>query len=267
MLCSLHTHSVFCDGSCTLEEMARAAVRLGLDSFGFSGHAPAPYDRAAMAAEDAEKYLDEIARLKKLFSGAIELYAGMENDALHPFEPSRLDYCIGSVHYIRDDAGEIHCIESTSALFSAAVGTFGSVQAAVDRYCETMEQLLATHRPDIVGHLDIIAKLNGGGRFFDENAPWYRRAEERLALAAAHSGCITEVNTAGLRIAARRAPYPSPHILALLRELNAPVILTADAHRAEDIAAGFDEARVLLRSLGFRTTMILHNGRFSPEEL
>lgn len=267
MLCSLHTHSVFCDGSCTLEEMARAAVRLGLSSFGFSGHAPAPYDGAAMAAGDAEPYLGEIARLKKLFSGTIELYAGMENDALHPFDRSRLDYCIGSVHYIRDDAGEIHCIESTPALFSAAVDAFGSAQAVVERYCETMEQLLAAHRPDIVGHLDIIAKLNGGGRFFDENAPWYRRAEERLALAAARSGCITEVNTAGLRIAARRTPYPSPRILALLCELDAPIVLTADAHRTEDIVAGFDEARGLLRSLGFRSGMVLHGGRFVPEEL
>lgn len=267
MLCSLHTHSVFCDGSCTLEEMARAAIRQGLSSFGFSGHAPAPYDRAAMAAEDAQRYLDEIARLKKLFSGTIELYAGMENDALHPFERSRLDYCIGSVHYIRDDTGAIHCIESRPALFSAAVNAFGSVQAVVNRYCETMEQLLVTHRPDIVGHLDIIAKLNGASHFFDENAPWYRRAEERLALAAARSGCITEVNTAGMRIAARRSPYPSPRILALLHEMDAPIILTADAHRAEDITAGFDEARALLRSLGFRSRMVLCGGRFVPEEL
>ena len=65
MFCSLHTHSLFCDGTCSLEEMARAAADAGLVSFGFSGHAPAVYDYAAMSDADAENYLVEIARLKK----------------------------------------------------------------------------------------------------------------------------------------------------------------------------------------------------------
>ena len=111
MFCSLHTHSLFCDGTCSLEEMARAAADAGLVLFGFSGHAPAVYDYAAMSDADAENYLVEIARLKKKFAGRLELYTGMENDALHPFDRSRLDYCIGSVHFIRDDAGVIHCIK------------------------------------------------------------------------------------------------------------------------------------------------------------
>lgn len=264
MFCSLHTHSRFCDGACTLEEMARAAVHAGLSALGFSGHAPAPYDHAAMAADGAERYLAEIARLKEQFAGRIELYAGMENDALCPFDRTRLDYCIGSVHYIRDDRGDIHCIESTPELFAQAVKALGSAQAVVQRYCETVEHHLTACRPDIVGHLDIVSKLTGDGSLFDTRAAWYHSAEERLAQAAARSGCTVEVNTAGLRVPARGEVYPSRHILTLLRRAGVPVIITADAHRPEDVAAGFAQAASLLRSLGFESTMILQGGRFVP---
>lgn len=266
MFCSLHTHSLFCDGTCSLEEMARAAADAGLVSFGFSGHAPAVYDYAAMSDADAENYLVEIARLKKKFAGRLELYTGMENDALHPFDRSRLDYCIGSVHFIRDDAGVIHCIEGRPEAFAGAVQAMGSVQAVVDRYCETVQQHLLTCKPDIAGHLDIIARPNADGSLFDVQSDWYRRAEERLAEAAAQSGCIVEVNTSGLRTA-RQEPFPSRRVLSLLRQADIPVIITADAHRASDVAAGFDQAAALLRSLGFQSAMILQHGRYIPEEL
>ena len=170
MPCSLHTHSLFCDGACSLEEMARAGVEAGLSSLGFSGHAPAPYDHAAMRPQDAGRYLAEIAR------------------------------------------------------------------------------------------------LNADGSLFDARSGWYRQAEEALAEAAAQSGCIVEVNTSGLRTA-RREPYPSERILSLLRQADVPVVITADAHRPCDVAAGFDEAAALLRRLGFRSAMTLRRGRFVPETL
>ena len=40
MLQNLHTHSTFCDGKNTPREMIEAAIALGFNSLGFSGHAP-----------------------------------------------------------------------------------------------------------------------------------------------------------------------------------------------------------------------------------
>lgn len=37
---NLHTHTTFCDGTNTAEEMIQAARELGMDSLGFSGHSP-----------------------------------------------------------------------------------------------------------------------------------------------------------------------------------------------------------------------------------
>ena len=35
-----HTHTTFCDGKSTPEEIVLEAIRLGMDTIGFSGHAP-----------------------------------------------------------------------------------------------------------------------------------------------------------------------------------------------------------------------------------
>ncbi|MDP4119064.1 MAG: PHP domain-containing protein, partial [Bacillota bacterium] len=38
MKTNFHTHTVFCDGNDTVEELVRAAEEKGFDALGFSGH-------------------------------------------------------------------------------------------------------------------------------------------------------------------------------------------------------------------------------------
>ena len=38
-LCNMHTHTVFCDGKNTVDEMVESAIKLGMKTLGFSGHA------------------------------------------------------------------------------------------------------------------------------------------------------------------------------------------------------------------------------------
>ena len=40
----LHTHTSFCDGKNSPEEMVRSAVEKGFDVLGFSGHSYTPFD-------------------------------------------------------------------------------------------------------------------------------------------------------------------------------------------------------------------------------
>ena len=105
------------------------------------------------------------------------------------------------------------------------------------------------------------------GRYFDASEPWYRNCERHLAETIIRSGCIAEVNCAGLRIPHREAAYPSENILTMLYESGVPVMLTADAHRPEHLVAGYDKARELLRKIGFTSTVVLHGGRFVEQEL
>ena len=65
---------------------------------------------------------------------------------------------------------------------------------------------VAVRKPTILGHLDLITKLNRGNRFFDESAPRYQKA----ALEALHAvdPCVTllEINTGGMARGYRDAP-------------------------------------------------------------
>ena len=40
MIQNLHTHATFCDGKNTPEELIHEAIRMDMDSLGFSSHAP-----------------------------------------------------------------------------------------------------------------------------------------------------------------------------------------------------------------------------------
>ena len=64
MLANFHTHSTFCDGNNTPEEVVRAAIELGFSAIGFTSHGTTPFDlRYCMT--DTEGYIAEIRRLKK----------------------------------------------------------------------------------------------------------------------------------------------------------------------------------------------------------
>lgn len=55
---------------------------------------------------------------------------------------------------------------------------------------------MAALRPTVLGHLDLITKLNAGSRFFDEDALRYRHAAlEALHTADPHA-TLLEINTA-----------------------------------------------------------------------
>ena len=64
--CSVHTHSLMCDGKNTLAEMARAACEAGVASFGASGHShtPIPEDAGCVLPADMTAYRGEVLRLR-----------------------------------------------------------------------------------------------------------------------------------------------------------------------------------------------------------
>jgi histidinol-phosphatase (PHP family) len=65
----------------------------------------------------------------------------------------------------------------------------------------------------------------------------------------ADSGIAIEVSTAGLRKRAKEL-YPAPAFLEMCLEAGAPIALSSDAHRPQDIGAGYDSALELLGQFG-----------------
>ena len=63
MIYNYHTHTTFCDGDSSPEEVALYAIDRGFDAIGFSGHGNTPFDlRYCMT--DVEGYKADIKRVK-----------------------------------------------------------------------------------------------------------------------------------------------------------------------------------------------------------
>ena len=66
MKCNFHTHSCFCDGKDSPEELVKTAIQKGFFALGFSSHSYTEMDKSfALNPENAEKYRAEIAALKE----------------------------------------------------------------------------------------------------------------------------------------------------------------------------------------------------------
>ena len=103
MIANFHTHSSFCDGKNTPEEIILAAIDKGFYAIGFSGHGYTEFD-LRYCLKDTNGYMLEIDRLKKKYAKNIQIFLGIEEDAFSPVERNNFDYIIGSSHYffIRD---------------------------------------------------------------------------------------------------------------------------------------------------------------------
>ena len=62
---SYHTHSDFCDGKTSVDDVCDKAIELGLKAVGFSSHAPVPFEtKWAMKFQNMESYVSELERCK-----------------------------------------------------------------------------------------------------------------------------------------------------------------------------------------------------------
>ena len=96
---NFHTHTTFCDGNNTAEEMVREALTLRFDTLGFTGHVDPPQG----VAMDVSAYLAEIRRLQEAYRGQIDILRGAELDnVLSPDCAGDTEYRIGSTHFVPD---------------------------------------------------------------------------------------------------------------------------------------------------------------------
>ncbi len=123
MLTNFHTHTTFCDGKATAEDMVLSALETGFCSLGFSGHGYTPYD-PRYCMKDTEGYIAEVKRLKEKYKNDIEIYLGIEEDSRSPQCRRDFDYVIGSCHYC-ESGGILTPIDSSYAYFMTGLNAYG----------------------------------------------------------------------------------------------------------------------------------------------
>lgn len=245
-LSNYHTHSTFCDGRDTPEELVLEALRLGCPELGFSGHAHIRFDDCCMTVEGTEAYKAEIRRLQEKYRGQIRIYLGVEQDLYSDLPTDDYEYVIGSVHYLPNgDAWP--SVDHTPERFDAMVRDYygGDVYALCEDYYAKVAQVYEKTRCTIVGHFDLVTKYNEGGRRFDTSHPRYRAA----ALVALDRLCeapvLFEINTGAIARGYRTGAYPEPWILEELARRKAGLILSSDCHDKRYLLCELERYRAL----------------------
>ena len=256
---NLHTHTRFCDGKDSAEEVVLAAIAAGMETVGFSGHSGLPFSTSwTMKQERTREYQKEILRLKDAYRDQIHILLGIEQDYLTGVPDYPYEYVIGSVHCI--EVGDEHFMidESAQVLTNAAQKYYGGDFYKLCRaYYEYMAEVIDRTHGDIVGHFDLVTKFNEGGCMFDESDPRYRRYAIDALDALLEKDVIFEINTGAMSRGYRRSPYPSPLLLRRIAEKGGNVTITADAHAKENLQYAFSDAVLLARAAGLGSILTM----------
>lgn len=202
-----------------------------------------------MGITEHDRYLEDIDlaafQEARELSQDVELRLGIEIDFV-PGQEERMDrdatalpydYVIGSVHRVDNeevdhpDHLEIYEKWETYDLYEA--------------YYKNVREAALCGRFEILGHPDLIKIFR---KFPDRDiTPML----EETADAIAESGIVVDVNAAGLRKPIGEI-YPSKNFLQMLHRRGVQIILSSDAHAADQVAAGYDKSLKLVHDVGYR---------------
>ena len=264
---NLHTHTRFCDGAHTPEEIVQSAIESGMDTIGFSGHSFTPIDTSyCMTEEGTEEYIKEIDRLRELYGDRINILCGIEMD-LYGKRPTHVfDYVIGGVHYVQLD-GEYCTVDHTLELQERAIleHCASNPYRYVREYFENVAKLPDALTPcDVVAHFDLVTKYIDRKPLFDVNDPRYLTPALEALEYLIQRDMIIEVNTGAISRGYRTSPYPTATLLHFSAQKGGRVTLGADAHRKEHLMTFFPRALFLLRTAGFFEVQCMTRAGWTP---
>jgi histidinol-phosphatase (PHP family) len=191
------------------------------------------------ASDDLDQYCGFVRERTDLRLGIeADFIAGAEDRIANLLEAREFDYVVGSVHFLRDGAVDM---DDYSVWDSGR-----SVEEIWRRYFETIGEAARSGLFDVLAHPDLV-KVWGSERPLPEGdlRHYYELAVDGIA----ESGIAVEVSTAGLRKRVGEL-YPATAFLEMCLEAGAPIALSSDAHRPEEVGVDYDRALELLDSLG-----------------
>lgn len=254
---NLHTHTKFCDGKDTPEEIVLKAIELGFDTIGFSIHSP------LQISWDTEGYKKEITRLKLIYSDQINILCGIEFEQCSTCDTSGYDYVIGTCHYFNINGTPVGFDRDTKTVQSV-IDTFfdGDGLKFAKAYYRDMATLYKRVKYDIVGHFDLITKNIEMCKLFDTQSKEYKNAAFEALHAIIEDVQVFEINTGAIARGYRTTPYPVPFILKEIKNIGGKVILSSDCHDKSFLNCWFNESLELLKFCGFDKVAIYDHGEF-----
>ncbi len=266
MKSNFHTHTTFCDGNNTPEEVVLAAIEKGFSAIGFSSHGFTGYD-SRYCMKDTEGYKKTVNGLKEKYKDKIKVYLGVEEDAFYPLNRSDFDYIIGSCHYFFVD-GKYYPIDSNYDYFKKGLEVFnGDVIKLTENYYENFCAYINKRKPDIIGHFDLITKFDEIDEVRFLNNEKYLALSEKYVREALKSGSLFEFNTGAISRKYRSFPYPYENLLHIIKKEGGGLVLSSDSHDVSTLDFYFEESRKILKDVGFEFVYTFYEGEFIKEGL
>lgn len=253
MRIDLHNHTSLCNHATgSTEEYIKKAISLGIDIYGFSDHAPMNFDKKyRMDISDKSNYENNILNLKEIYKKDIEILLGYEVDylkgdyILDEIINGKVDYLIGSVHFINDNWGFDN---------PEFIGEYKNkdIDTIWEDYFQSVQNMVKLNKFDIVGHLDLIKVF----KFLP------KKDIKTIATSCMKDikkyNMVLEVNSAGFRKPIKEQ-YPSKELLELAFELDIPITLGSDAHSVEQVGLYYDEVISIIKNIGYSKVVSFNN--------
>jgi len=231
------------------------------------GHAVRPYtiellqpwiDRCrergvkSIAFTDHDRYregvdFDVVDRLREI-NPDVEILAGIELDndpvtgknGLQWVETQwdRLDYVLGSVHYLPGASRMFDGADQSAQLDSLGF------ERAYEEYRSQLEALIRHGHINCLSHLDLI-KIHGLAPANYDPALFFRPILEQIAAAE----LAMEINTAGWRKPVGEQ-YPAESILRTAIAMKIPITISSDAHSYAQVAEDYARLETLVERVG-----------------
>ncbi len=260
--CNLHTHSTFCDGKNTPEQMVLSAIEKGFETLGFSSHSPLPTGENYFL-KDLDGYNCEIERLKEKYKNQITILKGLEVDYYCNIPVTDFDYIIGSVHYIKIgekywgiDCGVEEFCQALNEVFN------GDIYLMIQAYYDLVYQMIEKYNPTIVGHFDLISIYNRNNKFFDESDEKYLSIVRKTLEKLKGKKLLFEINLSSKFKKLKDEAYPCNAILKMILDFGFDVILSSDAHTVDMLGFAFDEGISTLKTIGFKKIKTFYKNSF-----
>jgi histidinol-phosphatase (PHP family) len=193
----------------------------------------------AEATDDLDDYVGFLRDYTDLRAGLeADFVPGREDRLQNLLDQTELDYVIGSVHFLGDQA-----VDHDGYDIWEVDGDPDRVWA---RYFATLAEAARCGLYDVLAHPDLV-KVWGAARPTPERDPrfYYEPAVEAIA----ESGVAVEVSTAGLRKPVGEL-YPAGLFAEMCIDAGAAFSLSSDAHVPEDIGRGYERAVEAMRDWG-----------------
>ena len=248
---NFHTHTVFCDGADTPEELVNEAVKKGFFALGFSGHSYfEPDSDVCMAEMAASRYRQCVNLLKDRYKDKIKILCGVEQDYYSVSHIGVYDYVIGSVHSVLKN-GVYLSVDASADTFSRNLNECysGDFDAFAEDYFALVGNVVNKTNADIIGHFDLILKYSGHVGYTP--TPRFLTAAERTVDKLIPFSRPFEINTGAMARGARDVPYPIPEILKMIKDRGGKIVFSSDCHEKSRLDFGFDIAEAIAKEIGF----------------